>query len=98
MNEKAVYSVQEVSDIRIMRVGFFRPFRWLHQGWKDLMYSPRASLAHGLIITAMGWVVLTIQSATIFTYLPPLSQVLCWPDLCWQQACTNCRGARWLAR
>lgn len=73
MNEKTVYSVQEVSDIRIMRIGFSRPFRWLHEGWQDLMYSPRASLAHGLIITAMGWIVVIFTSNHLYLFTAAIS-------------------------
>lgn len=73
MGEKTVCPAQEVSAVRILSVGFLSPFRWLRQGWEDLRYSLKASLAHGLIVTAMGWIVVMFTSSHLYLFTAAIS-------------------------
>jgi uncharacterized membrane protein len=41
-----------------MHVSLARPFIWLSRGWEDLRRTPRASLAYGLLVSALGAVIL----------------------------------------
>lgn len=43
---------------RVAHVGTTRPFHWLRLGWADMRGNPGPSLAHGLLLTALGWCVL----------------------------------------
>lgn len=43
---------------QVARVGMTRPFHWLRLGWEDLRGNPAPSLAHGLLLAAVGWCVL----------------------------------------
>lgn len=49
----------------IRRVSVFRAFRWLEKGWDDLVHNPVPSLSHGLILMAMGWLIIVICSTQI---------------------------------
>lgn len=49
----------------VRRVGALQAFEWLRLGWADLAASPGPSLAHGLILVALGWVVLYLSSTHI---------------------------------
>ncbi|MBI3140464.1 MAG: DUF2189 domain-containing protein [Rhodocyclales bacterium] len=43
----------------VAHVPLLRPFEWVGLGWQDLRRSPLASLAYGLIIAALGALILT---------------------------------------
>lgn len=46
----------------ISRVGAFRAFHWLGEGWKDLLAHPGPSLVYGLLVAAVGWLILTLAA------------------------------------
>jgi uncharacterized membrane protein len=49
----------------IRHVDLSRPFVWLERGWDDLTHNPGPSLAHGLILAAIGWLVLLVCSTHV---------------------------------
>jgi uncharacterized membrane protein len=59
--------------VSIRKIGFLSPFRWLLQGWADMRYSLAASLAHGLIITAMSWVVVIFTNNHLYLFFAVIS-------------------------
>ena len=42
-----------------------RPLRWLQAGWQDLRRNPWPSIGHGLLLVALGWVILLYVSSQI---------------------------------
>jgi uncharacterized membrane protein len=42
-----------------------RPLHWLHAGWQDLRRNPWPSVAHGLLLVAVGWLLLLYGSSQI---------------------------------
>jgi uncharacterized membrane protein len=48
----------ELTPAPVRQVPIHRPFRWLVLGWRDLSGVPAASLLHGALVTAGGWVIL----------------------------------------
>lgn len=43
------------AEVRLVTLS--RPLRWLALGWRDTWRSPFASLLHGLVVAAGGWVI-----------------------------------------
>jgi uncharacterized membrane protein len=43
----------------IRRVGIGRPFAWLALGWRDFRANLGESLAYGVVIAALGWLILS---------------------------------------
>ena len=76
MSEQNVSTLQAEHAISIRQVGLLSPFRWLRQGWDDMRYSLTASLGHGLIITAMGWVVVMFTSNHLYLFAAAVSGFL----------------------
>lgn len=76
MVDTTIHSAQCLADTKFRKVGFLSPFRWLRKGWADLMHSLWASLAHGLIITAMGWIVLMFTSSHLYMFTAAISGFL----------------------
>jgi uncharacterized membrane protein len=68
--------VRQLSILEPRGVGVLSPFRWLRLGWQDFVHSLRASLAHGLLITAMGWVVLMFTSGDLYLFTAAISGFL----------------------
>lgn len=50
------------SPYLIQRIPPTRPFVWLSQAWDDLKHNPLASLAYGLLVSAMGAVILMFNN------------------------------------
>jgi len=50
---------------RIRQVGALQAFHWLRLGWSDLVGNPAPSISHGLILAAIGWLVLFLCSTQI---------------------------------
>ena len=73
MSEQNVSTFQVEHAVSIRRVEFLSPFRWLRQGWEDMRYSLAASLGHGLIITAMGWVVVIFTNNHLYLFAAAIS-------------------------
>jgi len=49
----------------VKHINLTRPFRWLRLGWDDLFRNPFPSICHGLILTALGWLIIVICSTQI---------------------------------
>lgn len=49
----------------VKHVGILRPFHWLELGWDDMMHHPVASMSQGLMLAAMGWLVIVLCSSQI---------------------------------
>ena len=50
---------------RIAHIAPLRPLTWLRLGWEDLRHNPGPSIAHGLILVAVGWLMLLFLSEQI---------------------------------
>jgi len=49
----------------IGHVEVMRPFRWLRLAWGDIMENPVPSIFQGLILAAMGWMIIVLCSSQI---------------------------------
>lgn len=49
----------------VRHVGALQAFEWLRLGWADFTANPGPSLAHGLLLVALGWVILYLSSTHI---------------------------------
>lgn len=49
----------------VARVAPLRPLFWLKLGWDDLRRNPGPSIGHGLLLVAVGWLMLLFFSAQI---------------------------------
>lgn len=76
MVDTTMNSVQGLPAGQPRRIGFLSPFVWLQKGWQDFRHSLWASLAHGLIITAMGWIVLMFTSSHLYMFTAAISGFL----------------------
>lgn len=76
MVDTTIHSAQCLADTELRKIGFWSPFRWLRKGWTDLRHSLWASLTHGLIITAMGWIVLMFTSSHLYMFTAAISGFL----------------------
>ena len=61
------------SQLSIQHVAMLRPFTWLIQGCRDINHHPWASLAHGLIVSALLVVTLLITSINIYVIAVAIS-------------------------
>lgn len=50
---------------QVARVEPQRALRWLKLGWEDFRHNPGPSIAHGLLLVAMGWLILLFCSTHI---------------------------------
>ena len=50
----------------VHRVPASRPFVWLMQGWDDLWHHRAASLAYGVLVAAMGALILAYQRHPVY--------------------------------
>lgn len=57
---------RSIPRIEIRRVPALQSIIWLASGWDDLRHLGWASLAHGVLIVTMGWVLLGIASAHLY--------------------------------
>lgn len=76
MTDATIYPAQDFPVSRPRKVGVFSPLRWLQAGWVGMTRSLRASLAHGLLITAMGWVVVMFTSNHLYLFTAAVSGFL----------------------
>jgi uncharacterized membrane protein len=49
----------------VARVEPQRALQWLKLGWEDFRHNPGPSIAHGLLLVAMGWLILLLCSTHI---------------------------------
>ncbi len=61
---------------RVARVDTLQPLRWLARGWEDFTANPVPSVAHGLILVALGWLILLICSTQIDLFAAAVSGFL----------------------
>jgi uncharacterized membrane protein len=61
---------------RKQHVNALQPLRWLARGWNDFAANPGPSLAHGLILVAMGWLILLMCSTQIDLFAAAVSGFL----------------------
>lgn len=54
------WAIQQNPHVVVHRVPWKQSVEWLHRGWSDLRYFRGASLAHGVLITLLGAVLLII--------------------------------------
>jgi hypothetical protein len=47
----------------VHRIPLTRPFVWLIEGWGDLLHHRGASLAYGLLVSALGALILAYDSS-----------------------------------
>lgn len=66
MNVQSYINHHIPSQLSIHHVAIARPFKWLALAWQDLSDNPKASLAHGLIVTALMLVTLLITSVHVY--------------------------------
>ena len=50
---------------RVVRVRTLQPLHWLARGWRDFTANPGPSIAHGLILVALGWLIVLMCSTQI---------------------------------
>lgn len=50
---------------QVAHIAALRPFTWLKLGWEDLRHNPGPSIAHGLLLVGVGWLILLLFSAQI---------------------------------
>lgn len=51
---------RELAPAPVRQVAIGQPLHWLALGWQDLARVPAASLLHGALVTAAGWIILGI--------------------------------------
>ena len=56
---------QTVELPQVAHVPTLRPFLWLKLGWDDLRHNAVPSIAHGLLLVAIGWLILLFFSVQI---------------------------------
>ncbi len=61
---------------RVARVGTLQPLHWLARGWKDFTANPGPSIAHGLVLVALGWLILLMCSTQIDLFAAAVSGFL----------------------
>jgi uncharacterized membrane protein len=49
----------------VKHINVTRPFHWLRLGWEDLVRNPFPSISHGLILTALGWLIIVLCSTQV---------------------------------
>lgn len=73
MSVKSHLNYKIPSQFSIQNVTFLRPFHWLSKGWRDLIHTPAASFAHGLIVTAVFVMALLITSRHVYVLAAVIS-------------------------
>lgn len=72
-----------VFDIRLRRVGWSDPARWLRAGWHDFRRAPTIGLFYGGCFTLMGWALLVVfQSSPAYVLALSGGFLLVGPFLC----------------
>jgi len=56
----------QVDTYPVRSVPLTRPFIWLSEGWDDLLHHPSASLAYGLLTSALGALILAYERHPFF--------------------------------
>ncbi len=62
--------------VQVARVEPLRPLLWLKLGWGDISHNPGPSIAHGLLLVALGWMILLLSSTHIDLFAAAVSGFL----------------------
>ncbi len=73
MNVQNYINQHVPAQLSIHHVALFRPFKWLMLAWQDISHHPKASLAHGLIVTGLIFVTLLITSIHVYIIAAAIS-------------------------
>ena len=52
--------------LQVRPVAMLQPLEWLRRGWGDLAQHRGASLAYGVLVTALGWVILMFAMTHVY--------------------------------
>lgn len=63
-------------ELSIRRTSILQPFHWLRLGWRDVRRAPRASLAYGVLIAALGWAILVVSATDPYLVAAAISGFL----------------------
>lgn len=74
--DEALQAAPVETPWQVRRLTLERPTAWLRLGWQDLCRHPGPSLAHGVLVTAMGWVVLALASTHLYLVAAAVSGFL----------------------
>jgi uncharacterized membrane protein len=64
--DEAAQAALADAPLRLRRLGFADPLRWLALGWRDLRRAPAIGLFYGLCFIVMGWSLMKV-----FEHAPP---------------------------
>lgn len=73
MNTHSYSPYQVPSQLAIHHVALLRPFKWLALAWQDLRHHPKASLAHGLIVSSLILGTLLITNIHVYVIAAAIS-------------------------
>jgi uncharacterized membrane protein len=64
--DKPMHAIHQFAPLpRVAHVAPLRPLLWLRLGWDDLRHKPGPSIAHGLLLVMIGWLIVLFFSAQI---------------------------------
>lgn len=63
-------------EFDVQKVAMARPLAWLRLGWQDLSHHRGASIAHGLLVTGLGVVILTFAATHVYLMAVAISGFL----------------------
>ena len=76
MDKSLEASDQTPVPVQVARVEPLRPLLWLKLGWEDISHNPGPSIAHGLLLVALGWMLLLLSSTHIDLFAAAVSGFL----------------------
>ncbi|HET7528289.1 MAG TPA: DUF2189 domain-containing protein [Burkholderiaceae bacterium] len=70
-------------DVRLQRLSWRDPARWLRLGWRDFVRSPGIGLFYGACFTAMGWALMKVyETAPAYVLALSAGFLLVGPFVC----------------
>ena len=64
--DKPMHAIRQFAPLpQVAHVAPLRPLLWLRLGWDDLRHKPGPSIAHGLLLVMIGWLIVLFFSAQI---------------------------------
>ena len=64
--DKPIHAIHQFAPLpQVAHVAPLRPLLWLRLGWDDLRHKPGPSIAHGLLLVMIGWLIVLFFSAQI---------------------------------
>lgn len=64
--DKPMHAIHQFAPLpQVAHVAPLRPLLWLRLGWDDLRHKPGPSIAHGLLLVMIGWLIVLFFSAQI---------------------------------